>query len=341
MVGRAHTVAVVGLEPVAVTVEAHVGPGLPGLHVIGSSGAAAREAADRVKTALVAAGVSLPQRKQLLSLAPAEVPKAGARFDLAMALALAGAIGELPPAALAGTAALGELALDGGVRHVPGVLPSVASLPAAGVRRVLVADENGEEAMLVEGIEVITVAHLAEALAVVRGDRPARRPGPPPGPRRVAPVLELADVRGQSEARRALEIAAAGGHHVLLVGPPGCGKSMLASRLPGLLPPLDRRKALEVAAVRSVAGAVGGNDPVLDDRPPFRAPHHSTTAAALLGGGTGIARPGELSRAHSAARLCILTHAHRCGNLLPDQRRHGWPCSRRRPPGGRLSEASR
>jgi magnesium chelatase family protein len=298
MVGRARTVAVVGLDPVAVTVEAHLGPGLPGLHVIGSSGSAAREAGERVKTALAASGLTLPQLKQLVSLAPAEVPKAGARFDLAMALALAAAAGVLPEGALQRTAAIGELALDGAVRGVPGVLPSVGALPGLGVDRVLVADANAGEAALVGGVTVTPVASLREALDVLGGaGRPRRVPtgelGSPP-----CDVPDLADVRGQAEARRALELAAAGGHHVLLVGPPGCGKSMLAARLPGLLPPLDRAGALEVAAVRSIAGAVAPGEPLLDRRPPLRAPHHSTTASALLGGGSAVARPGEISRAH-------------------------------------------
>jgi magnesium chelatase family protein len=299
MVGRARTVAVVGLEPVPVVVEAHLGSGLPVLHLIGSSGTAAREAADRVKTALTAAGVSLPGQKALVSLAPAEVPKAGARFDLALALALACAVGEVAQESLDDTAALGELALDGSVRGVPGVLPSVAALPGLGIRRVLVPDADAPEAALVEGVEVVPVAHLSEALAVLRGTAaPRRAPVPAMTTAPAGAELDLADVRGQLEARRALELAAAGGHHLLLIGPPGCGKSMLAARLPGVLPPLDREGALEVAAIRSVAGGVRERGTVLDHRPPFRAPHHSITAAALLGGGSGVARPGELSRAH-------------------------------------------
>ncbi len=300
MLGRALTVAVVGLEPVAVTVEAHLGPGLPLLHVIGSSGSAAREAADRVKTALAAAGVTLPQRKALISLAPAEVPKAGARFDLAMALGLACAVGALPPQALEATAALGELALDGRVRAVPGVLPSASPLPGWGVRRLLVAEGNAPEAGLVPRIEVIPIRHLTEALEVLDGRARARlvAVASEGGSGAAEDLPDLADVRGQLEARRALELAAAGGHHVLLVGPPGCGKSMLAERLPSLLPPLDRAAALEVAAIRSVCGVVDGDGPLLDRRPPLRAPHHTTSAAALLGGGSGVARPGEVSRAH-------------------------------------------
>lgn len=297
-VGRAATVAMVGLEARDVMVEAHVGAGLPGFHVIGSSGAAAREAADRVRTALGAVGVSLPARKTLVSLAPADVPKAGARFDLAMAAAVLAQLGRVPHAALEGVALIGELALDGSVRPVPGVLPSAAWAARGGVRRLFVPDANAAEAALVaagdEGLEVVAVAGLGELCALLEGGRPR----PVPRPAEAAPVAvgDLADVRGQEEARRALEIAAAGGHHLLLVGPPGCGKSMLASRLPGILPPLTDEQALGLASVRSVAGLLD-SAATLDRTPPFRAPHHTASGPALLGGGSGIARPGELSLA--------------------------------------------
>ncbi|CAN5192074.1 YifB family Mg chelatase-like AAA ATPase [soil metagenome] len=306
MVATARSVAVVGLRAVTVTVEAHVGPGLPGFHIIGSSGSAAREAADRVRTALASLGVFLPSRKVLVSLAPADVPKAGARFDLAMAAAVLGELGRVGGQALDACALLGELALDGAVRPVPGTLPSAAALPPRGVRRVLVAATDAPEAALVDGLQVVPVADLAEAVAVLRGDRPPR---PVPDDVVCAPdtaAPDLADVRGQPEARRALELAAAGGHHLLLLGPPGCGKSMLARRLPGILPRLTRDEALEVAAVRSVAGLLGeqaAGRPVLDRTPPLRAPHHAMSAAALLGGGSGVARPGEISLAHRGVLL--------------------------------------
>lgn len=300
MVARARSVAVVGLDAVPVTVEAHIGQGLPGFHVIGSSGSAAREAADRVRAALSAVGARLPQRKILVSLAPAEVPKAGARFDLALAAAVLAELGLVPREALDRAVLLGELALDGAVRGVPGVLPAAASLVDGDERpedRLVVADANASEAALVDGLDVVGVSGLSEAIGVLRGTvRP--RPVTPAVADETAPAGDLADVRGQAEARRALEIAAAGGHHLLLLGPPGCGKSMLARRLPGLLPRLSEQQALELAAIRSVSGFAGTT---LDRCPPFRAPHHTISRSALLGGGSGMARPGELSLAHRGA----------------------------------------
>lgn len=293
MVGRARTVAVVGLQAVGVTVEAHAGNGLPGFCVIGSSGAAAGQAADRVRTALSAAGVQVPARKMLISLAPADVPKAGARFDLAMAAAVLIELGMVEEGALAAAVLVGELALDGGVRPVPGVLPSAAAAAAAG-DRLFVADANAAEAALVTGADVVALRDLPELIDIVRGDA-TPRDRPDVADATAAPAPDLADVRGQLEARRALEIAAAGGHHLLLLGPPGCGKSMLARRLPSVLPLLTDDQALELAAVRSVAGGGSG---LLDRVAPFRAPHHTISAAALFGGGSGVARPGEISLAH-------------------------------------------
>ncbi len=300
MLGRARSVAVVGLRAVSVAVEAHVGAGLPAFSIIGSSGAAASQAADRVRTALSAIGVTLPSRKVLVSLAPADLPKTGARFDLAMAAAVLAALGAVGEEPRSETVLLGELALDGSVRPVAGVLPSAASLPRAGPARLLVAVENAAEAALVDGLEVVPVATLAEAVDVLCGAKTQSRASSPPA--QVAQRLpDLADVRGQAEGRRALEVAAAGGHHLLLLGPPGCGKSMLARRLPSILPPLTHSQALELASVRSVAGRyleAADSPNLLDRAPPFRAPHHTGSAAALLGGGTGVARPGELSLAH-------------------------------------------
>lgn len=293
MVGRAHSIAVVGLDAVEVTVEAHASGGLPGFHVIGSSGAAARQAADRVRTALAATGINVGGHKVLISLAPADVPKAGARFDMAMAAAVLVELGVLHDDHVAGVTLVGEVALDGSARAVDGVLPSAAAAVDA-ARRLVVAVDNAAEASLVNGADVIAVRDLRQLVAVLRGDAAA----PPIVDREPAclPSLpDLADVRGQHEARRALEIAAAGGHHILLLGPPGCGKSMLAKRLPAVLPPLSDDEALELAAIRSVCGQGVGR---LERIPPFRAPHHSISKPALFGGGSGVARPGEISLAH-------------------------------------------
>lgn len=295
--GRARSAAVVGLAALEVSVEVSMSAGLPSFAVIGTHGSAARQAADRVRAALAATGVRLPPRKILASLAPADVPTAGASFDLPLAVALLRRLGVLPGDPTGDGGFLGEVGLDGAVRPVPAVLPAARCLADGGVRRLFVSPANAAEAALVGGAEVVPVATLREVVDICTG---ARAPGPVPAV--VTPVADacpdMGDVRGQAEARRALEIAAAGGHHVLLLGPPGCGKSMLAARLPGLLPPLDDRRALELAAVRSVAGMLTDADhAALDRRPPLRRPHHATTAAALLGGGSGVALPGEISLA--------------------------------------------
>jgi len=297
-VGRARSAAVVGLTALEVSIEVSMSAGLPSFSVIGTVGAAARQAADRVRAALTATGVRLPPRKILASFAPADVPTAGASFDLPLAVAVLVRLGVLPASLAEDTAFLGELGLDGGVRPVPAVLPAARCIADAGVGRLFVSGANAAEAALIGGLQVVPVSTVADVIDVCTGARRAAAiPEPPPAP--AAAVPDMRDVRGQAEARRALEIAAAGGHHMLLLGPPGCGKSMLASRLPGLLPALDDRRALELAAVRSVAGLLSGSGhAALDRRPPLRRPHHATTAAALLGGGSGVALPGEISLAH-------------------------------------------
>jgi magnesium chelatase family protein len=297
VVGRARSAAVVGLAALEVNVEVSMSAGLPAFTVIGTLGSAARQAADRVRAALTATGVRLPARKILASFAPADVPTAGASFDLPLAVAVLVRLGVLPEAVADDSAFLGEVGLDGAVRPVSAVLPAARCLADAGVRRLFVSGANATEAALIKDLDVVPVAAVAEMIAVCTGVQ-APSPVPAPSPRMPTARPDLADVRGQVEARRALEVAAAGGHHVLLLGPPGCGKSMLAARLPGLLPPLDDRQALELAAVRSVAGLLAGTtQAALDRDPPLRRPHHATTAAALLGGGSGVALPGEISLA--------------------------------------------
>ncbi len=301
MLARTVTHALVGLEARRVEVEAHVGGGLPGFTIVGLADRACQEAKHRVRSGIVATELDWPKRRITVNLAPAGLRKEGSGFDLAIALALLAASRQIPPGSLHGHAAVGELALDGRVRPVSGVLAAAEGARRSGLRRLLCAAESAAEAALA-GIEPVPLRHLAEAVAYLRGDAPppayvAGNGRPPP---RVAHP-DLADVRGQERAKRALEIAAAGGHHLLLAGPPGTGKTMLARRLPGLLPPLTASEALEVTRIHSVAGLLPAGRPLVPARP-FRAPHHSASTAALVGGGPGP-RPGEASLAHHGVLL--------------------------------------
>jgi magnesium chelatase family protein len=289
-------VALVGLEAREVRVECALGPGLPGLRLVGLPDAAVRESAERVRTALDRHGLSWPRERTVVNLAPADLPKQGSGLDLAIAAAVLAATGQLPVAALEGLWALGELGLDGSLRAVPGVLPSAVGARDGGARRLLVPEAAGAEAALADGLEVVRAADLGEVVAVLRREEPPRVASP--ALPEVSPSgLDLEDVRGQALGRRAVELAAAGGHHLLLAGPPGCGKTMLARRLHGLLPALEIPQALEVAAVHSLAGERAPDAP-LSTTPPLREPHHSVSAAGLIGGGSGVPRPGELALAH-------------------------------------------
>jgi len=314
---RALSVAVVGVEGHLVEVEADLAQGLPGLTLIGLPDASLHEARDRVRAAIVNSGESWPQRRITLGLSPASLPKRGSGFDLAMAAAILTAAGSLPVSALTGLLLLGELGLDGRVRPVRGVLPAVLTALAAGVERVVVPRANLAEARLVPGISVVGVGSLRTLVAVLRG-RPADAADDEdsevagPAGQGLAPAgapslgLDLADVVGQVHGRWAVEVAAAGGHHLYLSGPPGAGKTMLAERLPGLLPGLDMDAALEVTAVHSVAGALPASESLIT-RPPYRDPHHTASVSALVGGGSGLARPGEVSLAHAKVHRCSLT----------------------------------
>ncbi len=299
--GRAGAVALVGLTGHVVQVEAHLAASVPGFTLIGLPDAALSESRDRVRAAVTSSGLRWPNRKVTVNLSPAALPKQGSGFDLAIAVAILAGADLVDAASAARAVHLGELGLDGRVHPVRGVLPAVAAAVAAGVERVVVAEADAPEARLVRGADVRGVATLGE-LALAYGAQippPAELPAVPRGPVR-APRVEtpdLADVLGQGPARQALEVAAAGGHHLLMVGPPGAGKTMLATRLPGILPDLGEDESVEVTALHSVAGTF---DPSvgLIRRPPFEGPHHTATAASIVGGGSGLPRPGAASRAH-------------------------------------------
>lgn len=291
-----HSRAQDGVAAPAVTVEVHLSGGLPGTAIVGLPETAVKEARDRVRVAILNAKLDYPARRVTVNLAPADLPKDGGRFDLPIALGIVAANGGLPRNALAGHEFVGELALSGELRPVQGVLPAVLQATRAG-RRVIVPRGNGAEAALVAGADVRVADSLLDVCAHLagRGELAVADVSAAPAASPETESLDLADVRGQPAARRALEIAAAGCHNLLLCGVPGTGKTMLASRLPGILPPLEEHEALELAAIRSVAGH--DNDVRAWKKRAFRHPHHSASAAALVGGGS-IPRPGEISLAH-------------------------------------------
>ncbi|HVB26809.1 MAG TPA: ATP-binding protein [Mycobacteriales bacterium] len=340
-VARAFGVAVVGVVGHIVEVEADLASGLPALTLVGLPDTALLESRDRLRAAVVNSGVAWPSRRITLNLSPASLPKAGSGFDLPLAGALLAAAEMVPAAGLARRVLVGELGLDGQVRPVRGVLCAALAAARSGRNRLVVAAVNAAEAGLVPAVTVECVHSLRGLLALLRGEPPGAdgawgEPLPTGAPRRVtspgclagvsgvsgvseanldaadaAPpdptaaavaVPDLRDVAGQPLARRAVEVAAAGGHHLAVIGPPGAGKTMLAARLPGLLPDLDRRSALEVTAVHSVAGILPPGSPLIV-RPPFADPHHTASVAAIVGGGSGLPRPGAASIAHRGVLL--------------------------------------
>ena len=297
VLARTITHALVGLEPRRVEVEAHLQRGAPAFAIVGLADRACQEAKERVRSGIASSELEWPRGCRIIvNLAPAGLRKEGSGFDLPIALALLAASSQLPPDSLRGLAAFGELALDGRLRPVAGALVAAEGARRGGIQRLLCAADSAPQVALA-GIEPVGVYHLAEAVAYLRGERdPPELLDPLDDSAQLDAAPDLADVRGQERARRALEVAAAGGHNLLLAGPPGTGKTMLARRLPGILPLLDDDAALEVTRIHSVAGVLppGGG---LIRVPPFRAPHHSASTAAIVGGGSGP-RPGEASLAH-------------------------------------------
>lgn len=319
---RSCSVALVGVEGVVVEVQADLEAGVAAFTLVGLPDKSLIESRDRVRAAVVNSGAEWPQKKLTVGLSPASVPKSGSGFDLAVACAVLGAAERIDPASIADVVMIGELGLDGRVRPVRGVLPAVLAAAEAGYRQVVVPEQTAGEAALVPGVSVLGVRSLRQLIAVlcdepVPDEAAAHDQGRPdtmlaglmvPGAGMGTGIArdsaqgeghrpDLADVAGQERPRKALEVAAAGGHHLLLSGPPGAGKTMLAERLPAILPPLTRQESLEVTAVHSVAGILPPGEPLVS-RAPYCAPHHSATMQSLVGGGNGLPRPGAVSLAH-------------------------------------------
>ncbi len=291
--------AVFGIDACPVHVEVDVSFGMPSFTMVGLPDPSVRESRDRVRSAIRNSGFDFPSHRVTVNLAPADVRKAGASFDLPIALGILAASGTVVHRDIDDLVLLGELSLDGTIQPIRGVLPIAVTLRRQGMKGLLLPAGNAREAAVVAGVDIFPITSLADAVALLNagpgGRQPAARdPAPPSEP---VPDLDFADVRGQALVKRALEVAAAGGHNILLIGPPGAGKTMMARRVPGILPPLTFDEALEVTSIHSVAGLLSPGAGLLATRP-FRAPHHTISDAALVGGGTAP-RPGEISLAHN------------------------------------------
>ncbi len=295
MYGRSVGFTILGVRGHLVVVEAHIGRGLPSLTLTGLPGVAVQDARDRIRPAVESSGLEWPLRRIVVNLSPGNLRKEGPGLDLPIAIGVLAASGQVPKPPLARYALVGELSLRGDLVPTPGVLSHAIAAHRAGLEGLVVPAANAAEASLVDGLRVVAAASLGEAVGFIKGRWSPRPPADAPADADVGPAVDFAEVRGQAQARRVLEVAAAGGHNVLMVGPPGAGKTMLARRLATILPSMSRSEALEVTQLHSVAGLLGGG---LVASRPFRAPHHSISMAGLLGGGSGYVRPGEVSLAH-------------------------------------------
>jgi magnesium chelatase family protein len=295
MVSRVSTVAFEGIEAVPVDVQVMISPGKAGMHIVGLPDKAVAESRERVQAALHASGLSMPSKKVTVNLAPADLPKEGSHYDLPIAIGLMAALGAIPADAITGYVVLGELSLDGTIAAVAGALPAAIGANAVGKGLICPHASGPEAAWAGADVDILAPRSLIAIANHFRGTQVLSRPEASiHAPARDLP--DLADIKGQETAKRALEVAAAGGHNLLMSGPPGSGKSMLAQRLPSILPPLSAKELLEVSMIASIAGELAGGK--LSDRRPFRAPHHSASMAAMVGGGLRV-RPGEVSLAHN------------------------------------------